>query len=272
MHTDSPARLTPQRYRDGLRHDASRFVEVLSGVEEGTVVPTCPGWSARHLAEHLAGVQHAWARIVREGVVDEDAARELRAHDALPEVASLEEALARCRETTAELLDALGDRAPEDPAWTGSTERTVGSVLRAQAHEACVHRLDAELTAAPDGGSRTLVDPLLAADGVDDLLHLRATATPQVSPTARTDRTVRVVASDTGTTWLVTVAPEEVGLDVAEADPADGTVRPRAILTGTAEDVLCAFWGRPPVTDLHRVGDLTLLTDLDRVLAHRPAR
>ena len=36
---------------------------------------------------------------------------------------------------------------PAEPAWTWSAEQTVGFTLRRQAHEALIHRLDAEQTA-----------------------------------------------------------------------------------------------------------------------------
>src|SRR6516225_4382858 len=52
---------------------------------------------------------------------------------------------------------------PQAEAWTWSDDHTVGFIRRRQAHEALIHRVDAELTA----GTRTPLDPALAADGVD---------------------------------------------------------------------------------------------------------
>lgn len=270
MQTDAPTRLSPERYLAALEADSARVVDALTGVDATAAVPTCPGWRAVDLADHLVTVQHGWALLVREGVTDADAAQGLRERSPAREAEGLPATLDLLRDATGELLVTLGARTPQDRVWTWASEHTVGFVLRRQAHEACVHRLDAEFTAAPDGSARTLVDPMLAADGVDEILRLVAEFTPSVDQDDPAGRTVRVVASDTGTTWLVTLDPDAGALDVAAADPADGTVRPRAILTGTAEDLLCAFWGRPPVTDLHRVGDLLLLGELDRLLATRP--
>ena len=48
---------------------------------------------------------------------------------------------------------------PAEEAWNWSDDHTVGFILRRQAHEALVHRVDAELAA----GDRTDLDPLLAS-------------------------------------------------------------------------------------------------------------
>ncbi|WP_312721140.1 maleylpyruvate isomerase N-terminal domain-containing protein [Mobilicoccus sp.] len=266
MQTDAPARPGPAQYLAAIEADSARVVQALSDVEESAAVPTCPGWTALDLARHLAEVQHAWAGNVREGVTTPTQAEDLRVADPLPEADGLDATLALLSEATGELLGALRGRSPEQPAWSWASDQTIGFVLRRQAHEACVHRLDAELTAAPDGSARTLVDAMLAADGVDELLHLVAEFTPAASHEDPAGRPVRVVASDTGTTWLVTVDAGAGAIDVATADPADGTVRPQAILTGTGEDLLCAFWGRPPVSDLHRVGHPLLIAELESIL------
>ena len=52
----------------------------------------------------------------------------------------------------------------------------MGFVRRRQAHEALIHRIDAELTA----GRRTPVDPLLGADGVDEALRVMYGGVPGV--------------------------------------------------------------------------------------------
>ena len=51
---------------------------------------------------------------------------------------------------------------PAEPAWSWSAEQTVGFTFRRQAHEALIHRLDAEQTA----GDVTPLDAALASDGV----------------------------------------------------------------------------------------------------------
>lgn len=58
--------------------------------------------------------------------------------------------------------------------WTWSNEQSSSFVLRRQAHEALIHRLDAELVV----GDCSPIDPLLAVDGVDEALRLMYCDTP----------------------------------------------------------------------------------------------
>ena len=50
--------------------------------------------------------------------------------------------------------------------WSWANDQTAGFSYRRQAHEALIHRLDAELA----GGERTAIDARLAADGVGEVL------------------------------------------------------------------------------------------------------
>lgn len=279
MSSDASTRLDPHHYLDALAGDSARFVEVLAEVPAGTRVPTCPDWDVDDLLDHLAQVQSFWARIVAGPLTDDAQVQALEPWQRAADRAGLLDA---ARSATADLLHALRDTSPETPAWTWSPhDRTVGFTFRRQAHEALVHRLDAELTAAPDGSARTPIDPMLADDGVDEVLRLAADHPPAWAEVTREEsRMLRVVASDTGRTWLVTMTRlrgtddagtdrDRPGIHVADVDPADGTVRPSAILTGAAEDLDGAFWGRPTVGDLQRTGDTTLLAEFEGVLAGR---
>ena len=67
--------------------------------------------------------------------------------DSGPSPTSYADALTAFDEASSGLVAALRDADPADPAWTWSKEQTVGFILRRQAHEALIHRLDAELAA-----------------------------------------------------------------------------------------------------------------------------
>src|SRR6185312_9568117 len=72
-------------------------------------------------------------------------------------------------EQLAELTRQLSDRGPDGETWTWFPgEHSTGFWFRRMAHEALVHRVDGELAA---GGSTTAVDPVLAADGVEEVLE-----------------------------------------------------------------------------------------------------
>lgn len=261
-----------------LEANSARIADVLAPISHTTPVPTCPEWTAGDLLHHLAAGQHYWSRMLEEGVTTQ---AEADAVDAC--VAADSDAVEQVRSATRAVCSALRRRSPEAQVWTWSTrpdDHTVGFVARRLAHEAHVHRIDAELTAAPDGGARTPVDPLLAADGVDEALRVFAAATPPEADVEVEDgRVIRVVASDVGLTWLVTMTRVGVvedgrprarqGIYVADHDPADGTVRPAAILTASAEDLMCRFWGRPTSGEPQRAGDLRLLEEFASVLGAR---
>ena len=70
------------------------------------------------------------------------------------------------RSASRDLGEILAATSPETPAWTWSEDQTVGFIRRRQAHEALIHRVDAELTV----GRRTPMDPGLSADGVGEVI------------------------------------------------------------------------------------------------------
>lgn len=269
-------RLSPDAYVAHVEADSTRFVEALEQVPPDSSVPTCPGWSAADLLDHLRQVQWRWGRVVADGLTDSGAARALQAP---PRPEAYDELLAAARATATDLASTLRDAPPDRPAYSWTADRTAGFTQRRQAHEACIHRLDAELVLAPDGSAITPVDALLAADGVDEALRVFVAACPSwadVTPTP--GRTLRVVATDTGTTWLVTLARltgtdkrgrehDRASVVVAGDDHADGHVRPAAIVSGPAEDLQAWLWGRPTRADLHRTGDPAVLGEFDGVVA-----
>ena len=113
---------------------------------------------------------------------------------------------------------------PDTPAWTWSEDQTVGFIRRRQAHEALIHRVDAELTA----GRRTPMDPGLSADGVDEALRVMYGGVPPwgiFTPTGA--GTLRLRAPDTGNTWLVTTGR------FTGTDPDDAKLRPARLWSPT---------------------------------------
>ena len=158
-------RLEYPTYLDHIRTESARFRAVLADCDPSARVPTCPDWDAADLLWHLAGVQLFWAKVVRHRPASPDD----------PEIG--EEEAAQRPESYAELLDAFDDYShalateleradPEAEAWHWSGDNRVGTSYRRQAHEALIHRIDAELTA---GVPVTPLDPALADDGVAEV-------------------------------------------------------------------------------------------------------
>jgi len=179
------------------------------------------------------------------------------------------------RSASRELLGALSITTPDTPAWTWADDKTVGFIRRRQAHEALIHRLDAELTAS----DRSEMDPRLSADGVDEALRIMYGGDLPTWGTLDTDgtRTVRIHATDTGDSWFLTLGRftgtdpadqrvyDEPGIQAAgkdEGGPAAATI------SGTAADLDCWLWGRPTLAPIGRSGDSPVLGDFDALIAH----
>ena len=99
---------------------------------------------AADLLWHLAEVQWFWGTVIRTRPLGPDAAAEE------PERPKSYDGLLEAFDTySAALIGALEEADPAEQAWSWSTEQTVGFTFRRQAHEALIHRLDAEQTAGP---------------------------------------------------------------------------------------------------------------------------
>ena len=245
-------------YDGHLARESARFAEVLAATRPDTPVPSCPGWSALDLWRHLALVQGFWGAVLERGALT-DADVEAIERDRTDTSAADVEVPALFAAAGALLLAQLAARPDDQPAWTWADERTVGFIRRRQAHEALIHRVDAELTAS----SRTPLPEALAADGVDEVLRIMKTASEPWATTTPTGGPVRVHATDTGRTWLVTTA-RFVGVDPGSGTSYDEPCfevaahddgRPAAAqISGRAADLDCWLWGRPPVEQVQREG------------------
>lgn len=143
--------------------ESARFLDAVRRADPAAQVPTCAEWTAADLFWHLTEVHAFWAGILRTGAVtDEETEAVEAAAPARPEDA--DELTRLFAEQTAQLLVELARRQDEEPAWFWlATAKTVGSTRRMQAHEATMHRIDAELVA---GLPSAPIAPELAADGI----------------------------------------------------------------------------------------------------------
>lgn len=258
----------PLDYLDHLARESARFGEVLRAAPGGDRVPTCPDWDAVDLLWHLAKVQWFWASVVRLRLLEESDVERLDAQRP-PDRAGVQ---AFFELASRDLLAALTAASPDDLAWTWSSDHTVGFIRRRQAHEALIHRLDAELTV----GLRTPMDPLLCADGVDEALRVMYGGQPSWGRFTPVEaQTVRVVATDTEHSWLVTlgrfagVDPDGAAVDEPDLRVAttDWGGEAAATLTGAAADLDCWLWQRPTVGTLERAGDAAVLGTFESITA-----
>lgn len=264
---------TPLPFVDHLERESLRFATVLADADPAARVPTCPDWSADDLLWHLAEVQWFWGEIVEQGVTERgglDAVEAAR----VGRPAEREGLLAFFDRASTRLHRVLSQLPADTERWMWADDHTVGYIARRQAHEALVHRLDAELTT----GQRTALDPLLSADGVDEaLVVMRGHEDDPGEPGLAADPlggAVVLSAVDTMHSWTVTplrvhgTDSDGDELDVLALDVAQGA-RPDVTteVCGTAADLDAWLWNRPPAAEITRVGDAAALAALDRVVA-----
>jgi uncharacterized protein (TIGR03083 family) len=234
-----------------IRRESARFGEVLRACDPDAPVPSCPDWTAADLLWHLVGVQHFWGTIVRDRL---DAPPDLE-----PErPADYADLLAEFDSTAESLAAALAELSDDVAVWTWSDDHTVGFIRRRQAHEALIHRLDAELTA----GAVTDFDRALAADGVDEALRVMFGGRPSWATWRPDGPTGRVRAGDGDGEWLFrsgylsgtspqsgTVYTDEPGIELLD----DGAT-PSFTMTASARDLDAYLWNRPVLEEVQVAG------------------
>ncbi len=170
-------------------------------------MPGCPAWNAADLLWHLTEVQHFWAWVITN--------RPANPQDGYAEPerpGTYEELVAGFDRISDGFIENLAAADPTEKAWSWSQEQSVGFSYRRQAHEALIHRLDAEQTA----GAVTSFDPQLAADGVREVLGVMYGGAPPWGSFGTLPHYVRVDCTDTGDrAWV------QLG-HFAGTDPEDG--------------------------------------------------
>lgn len=253
-------------YLTHLRTESQRFAEVMRTAPAEALVPTCPDWTSDDLLWHLGEVQWFWASIVRDKVTDPTT---LEYPDRPTDRSGL---LDFFESVSSALQQTLAETAPEEVRWTWSKEQTAGFSRRRQAHEALIHRVDAELTADV---ARTPMDPDLSTDGIDEALRIMFGSVPDwgsVDP--EPGATLRIDATDSGRSWLVTLGrftgtnPEGKTYDEPDivVTDADSPEESAAAISGAAADLDCWLWGRPTSSSLERSGAEGVLARFQAIL------
>lgn len=206
------------------RETAALAAALVAAGDDGRLdapVPGCPGWSVAELGRHTGGV-HRWAATAL--TTDRPPAEPTGpADDRLVP--------GWYAEGAAELRRALAATPPGTACWTfDRDDRTAGFWRRRQAHEAALHRWDAESALHADGTAGPRIDPATALDGVDEVL------------TVFLPRQVRLGRLPDTPGWVELVADEDGGpRAVATGDPSG---QPGGRVTGPAEALLLLLWRR----------------------------
>jgi uncharacterized protein (TIGR03083 family) len=253
-------------YLEHIRAESARFAGCLAGADPSAPVPSCPDWTAADLVWHLAEVQLFWGAIVRERLDDPDLAEAAK-----PERPDDYEALLGLfAKASAALVDKLAATADDVSVWTWADDHTVGFIRRRQAHEALIHRVDAELVA----GQLTHVDRSLASDGVDEALPVMFGEHPAWGTLTTDGPTGSIETTDTDAAWALRLGrfsgtspntgktyDEETLIVLAEPERP-----PSFTLRGDASDLDLWLWGRAGADPLQMVGDAGAFARLESIV------
>jgi uncharacterized protein (TIGR03083 family) len=197
-------------------------------------VPTCPAWDVTKLVLHQ-GMVHRWAAANLRGERDHDTAAsqaEGRAAAGLLDwysqgLAALVDTL-RATAEDAKAMVFLRDAPPPRRFWA-----------RRQAHETTIHSADAISAVCRrwPTASDVDVDPVLAADGIDELLMGFITRGKGRLHAAE-PYTVLVRTNDTGHAWTLRIGEGPI------VTTPGGTERPEAVFSGTAVQLYLSLWNR----------------------------
>ena len=264
------ARLDFPTYLEHIRAESARFHDVLAACDPAAPVPSCPEWTAADLLWHMVGVQDWWGWCVDN--------RPKSADGGYPEPErpqTYDEMLQRYREAADHLVAALEKADPKEEAWTWKAdEHTVGFIYRRQAHEALIHRVDAELAA---GVPVSDLDPALAADGVEEVLSVMYGGCPPWGSFSGLDHYLRVDIDDVDESVWVQLGMFS-GTDPASGEHydeedisvvADPGREPDAVIGGTAQALDLRLWRRGDGAETHLAGDLAIVDRFRRVV-HQP--
>lgn len=216
---------------DAIARHSRGFADAAEG-NLGASVEHCPGWSVADLVWHLTEVHWFWGTIVEERLEapPDDSKRPARAEDA--------QLLGTFRSGATHLVDVLAAADPSAHVWTWApTRQDVGFVVRHQVQEAAVHHWDARHAA----GGGLVIEPLVAADGVDEFLNysLSSAEDPADPPRPALDATFALRCDDAPHAWTVTDGPTPGTVAAAKGATADIPG-----IDASASDLLLWLYGR----------------------------
>jgi uncharacterized protein (TIGR03083 family) len=217
--------------------EISAFAAVVADAPDvAAEVPTCPGWTVAELARHTGSI-HRWATAI--------VATEAAGRMPFPEVDSPWSSADGWGQWltagAAPLLIALRAAGPLTAVWSWGPGRTSGWWARRMLHETTVHRADAELALGVDD---PVVDPVVAADGIDEFLFNLPSARRPYPHLASlpTGASLHLHATDTDGEWVIRFT--DSGIDWQR-----GHEKATTAIRGPVASLLLFTYGRRPASD-----------------------
>jgi len=220
-------------YPAALIEQNRSFVQVVLSAESETPIPTCPGWTLRHLIRHV-GRAHRWAaQIITTGADVSLDPRSVPGGRPPDDADGAQAWLHACPEV---LLDAVAHvGGPEAIVATFSGPRPAQWWIRRLLHETTVHRADAALAVAEPYE----LAPEVAADGIDEWLGRLAERPWQGDLPIENGRQVSFIAIDVEASWTMLRRGNELQLSRSSTDSLAG-----AKLEGSATGLFLTLFRR----------------------------
>lgn len=230
---------------DAVAREVDAFVVAVDDGPLSAQVPTCPEWTVVDLTRHVGDFCAWWSHVLCEGN-----GRPKPSFTPLTDDMSAAEWVA---EQGNHLLGELRSTPPDAEVWTWhETDRSAAFVARRCSHELAVHRFDAQTAR----GASQPIEPVLAADGIDEMVAVLTTAPRVVRKRMGqgSGETMHLHGTDEGVEaeWLVTLHPDRV--DVSR-EHAKGDLAVR----GAVSDIELLLYQRPTLQPVQRFGDESVL-------------
>jgi len=227
---------------EAVERETSAFTRTLMRGDADAQVPSCPEWTLRDLAKHVGGVQGFWTHVLAEGT-----GRPKPAFDDEPGPS----AGLWLVQIGGFLVNELKAASADTKVWTWNpADQSAAFAARRMAHETAVHRFDAQMAI----GKPEPIEPALAADGIEEIFVM-VDAWPE---SGRGEGQTLHLHSAEGDEWLIAMNPD--GLDI-KREHAKGDLA----LRGAVSDLELVLYDRPPIGDVERFGDESVLDSWYRV-------
>lgn len=182
---------------DRTAEEIDRLAYIADGAAPSAEIPSCPGWTMSKLVKHT-GTVHRWvAHLLATSATEPVSPRSIDL--GLPDKES--DYAGWLADGAAPLAEALRAAGPGTAVWSWGPEHTAGWWARRVLHETTVHRGDAELAER----QTPVVDPAVAADGIDEFLaNLPSAPKPSRQLAGLPEgQSVHLHATDADGEWLI---------------------------------------------------------------------
>jgi uncharacterized protein (TIGR03083 family) len=203
--------------------DASRLRAILADGDLARDIAGCPGWDLAELGQHVGGIYRFATAGIEGRAIDEPTGPRERL-----------EMLEWFDAGLAPLLAVLEPRDWTRACWTFAPPHRVGFWIRRMCHETALHLWDAETSQGSSAG----LDPLVAPDGVDEVVTMFFPRQVRLRRISVLRDCVQIVLSDQ-------VEAPAMLIHGDGSAPSDAIV-PDAVVRGPASDVLLMLWKRLP--------------------------